>query len=395
MKISFHKTTVNALNNISVTELSGEYEQTIPLVTINKTIYKYDVEQLYFALTTNTKRILKTIHFLKFWATLPGIKCLIVFEKEDFLKNRNITELLMREGIPCRIIVSNVKYYEKRYLQLFHYAWESQNMNESNAIQWFAVGDDDTIWFIDNLLDTLRQYDSSQNIYLGNISDRKRQIIYHGSFFAYGGGGILLSRPLTLLYSKHIHKSNYFLNTKAYGGDGMIGKYIADILKVNLTGNIHFLQMDHFGDMTGYLESGIDGFVSFHHMYSLWQPFPNNFKNDINKTMHILKIGYNTFERNFLKRYVRFNRKLNQTFLLTLGYSFSIFNRILSITELDQVENTWHGTEMTSRISRPNEPNKITWYFRNVTYEMFHGSKLLQAIYQNKQFQTINMLFMN
>jgi hypothetical protein len=386
VQISHHSTTFK-LNNVELKEISGEYEEVPAILSMNNTIYKYTIEEIYFLLTTNTKRILTTIHYLKFWAKFPGIKCLIVFEQNDFMNNRNITEYLLKEGILCKVLPSNVGRYEERYLELFHLAWNNQEINntynEKKDIKWFAVGDDDTVWFRNNLLHILRQYNSSNSIYLGDISDKKYQIEIFGDYFAYGGGGVLLSRPLTLLFSQHFQECKRFTNI--YGGDGMIGKCITEVIKVNLTKNNHFHQMDHHGDMTGYMESGLDGLASLHHMFASWRPFPDDHTNQVNETVYLLQLAYTTFNEKFLKRYVRMNHKTNQTLLLTMGYTFSLFNRILSQEDLSQIEKTWKGSEMVGRKTRPEENDKITWFFRRVIPRNFNGLISYEAVYETRK----------
>jgi hypothetical protein len=298
----------------------------------------------------------------------------------------NVTDYLAREGIPCKIQTSNVTRYEERYLELFHLAWNNQKTNgalpERKRIQWFAIGDDDTLWFINNLLHTLRQYNSSNKIYLGDVSDAVSQIARHGDSFAYGGGDILLSRPLALLFAQHFQlcgRSIYI------GGDGMIGRCVYQVSNVSLTKNKNFHQMDHSGDITGIFESGIDGLVSLHHMQSWWKPFPDGHNDKLNETMYLLELAYKTFDRDFLKRYVHFNYKTNQTLLLTMGYSFHVFNRILSHEELTQVERTWCCSEMFGRKFRPKEDNKTTWYFRDLITKSFKRTIRHEMVFENKK----------
>ena len=143
--------------------------------------------------------------------------------------------------------------------------------------------------------------------------------------------------------------------------------------------------MDHSGDMTGLFESGIDGLVSLHHMLHLWKPFPDEHTNKLNDTMYLLQAAYTIFSDKFLKRYVRIKYNTNQTLLLTLGYSFSVFNRILSFAELTQIEKTWCCTEMVERKTRPKENNKTTWYFGGLANENINGSIKHTVVYENKK----------
>jgi hypothetical protein len=373
------------INNSYVTEFSGKYKEVPAILTMNNTIHKYVIEEIYFLFTTNTKRIQHTIHFVKFWAQFPSIKCLIVFEQNDFITHRNITRYLIDEGIPCKVQSSNVRRFQERYLQLIAQSWNNLETYDTDMkkVQWFAVCDDDTVWFINNLLHTLRQYNSSEKIYLGDYSDRISNIRRFGTYYAYGGGGAILSRPLAYLFAKHIQECKRFTNM--YGGDEMIGKCITEILKVKLTRNSNFHQMDNRGDMTGLFESGIDGLVSLHHMFSSWKPFPNGYSDTLSETMSLLKLAYQTFDKHFLKRYVRINYKTNQTLLLTMGYSFSLFNRILSHAELTQVENTWCCRDMMERKTRPTDNNKTTWYFRRLNSKTSARAIGRGAVYENKK----------
>ncbi|CAF3658578.1 unnamed protein product [Adineta steineri] len=373
-------------NNKHLVTFSGEYEEIPPMLTMNNSIQKYDLEEILFAVTTNTKRIQTTIHYLKFWTNLSNINCLIVFDEMDFVNHTNITEYLIYEGIPCAVQTSSVLRYEERYLELFYLAWNKETTvkeySERKKVQWFAIADDDTIWFVYNLLRTLEHYNSSNTIYLGNISTKKFQITQHGDYFAYGGGGILFSRPLALLFVQHRQECKRFL--KLYNGDEMIGKCVIEELKINLTKNKNFHQMDHIGDMTGLMESGLDGLVSLHHLFKLWQPFPDTNINKSNETIHRLNIAYTTFNKNFLKRYLRLNYNTNQSMLLTLGYSVSLFNRILSHTELSLIEKTWCCDEVVDRITRPEETNKTTWYFQRLINKQSTNPIKYEMIYKKK-----------
>ena len=161
------------LNNIYLADFSGEYELVRPIISMNNTIRNYTIDEIYFIFTTNSHRIHHSIHFVKFWAKYPGVKCLIIFEEKDFINNRNITKYLNDQGVFCKVQPSNITRFEERYLHLFRHAWSNPETDDQyinmKKVQWFAVGDDDTTWFIDNLLHTLQQYDSSKEIYLGDI----------------------------------------------------------------------------------------------------------------------------------------------------------------------------------------------------------------------------------
>ena len=130
-------------NNKYLSKLSGEYKEIPPILTINKSVHKYLIEEIFFILTTNTKRIFTMIHFLKFWANLPGSNCLILLEEMNFMNYRNITEYLMHEGILCEVQTSTVLRYEERYFELLYRAWNKEETDSEYSkrkrVQWFAV----------------------------------------------------------------------------------------------------------------------------------------------------------------------------------------------------------------------------------------------------------------
>jgi hypothetical protein len=366
------------LNQIQLKDLSGEYQQISnreKIVSKNK----YFIEDLYFLLTTNTKRIRYTIHFIKFWAKIKNIKCLIVFEENDLSNKIFIKQFLLRHEIKCQIETSTVKRYEERYFQLIQLIFNKTNLNQ---IKWFCIGDDDTIWFMNNLLKTLEQYNSSKLLYLGNVSDKNKSLNLHGSYYAYGGAGILLSQPLAFSFANNLNKCKQFMNIN--NGDEMIGSCLTQMLKINLTINKHFHQIDHQGDIYGFLQSGIDGLVTLHHVFSQWEPFPQEHSNDEKDILNILSISYYTHDFNFLKRFVKFNLNKNQTFLLTIGYSFTLFNRILTFDQLNQIEQTWCCEPFVHRTSRNKEINNINWFFKQLNNK---NSNRISSIYQYNEKQ--------
>ncbi|CAF0934527.1 unnamed protein product [Adineta ricciae] len=377
-------------NNKLLTQFSGQYRE-ISSTSLNENITnEYSLEDIIFILTTHTKRIFTTIDYVKFWATHPGINCLIVFHEKDFMNYTNITDFLLQQGVLCEIQTSPVERFEQRYFELFYDGWKKQesdsHQNERRRIQWFAVGDDDTIWFVNNLLHVLRQHNSTDKIYLGNISTKRLQIKKHGAYYAYGGAGIVFSRSLALSYVQHRQQCERFYYT--YGGDEMIGKCVVEELGVNLTRDHHFHQMDHLGNMLGLMESGMDGLVTLHHVFKSWRPFSDVQIDLVSETMRRFNIAYSTFDKSFLKRYLYINREMNQSVLLTLGYSISIFNRILTGEDLSFVEQTWCCDEMMDRRFRTAERNKTTWYFQRLINETCIDGVKYVMIYEGKKRQS-------
>jgi hypothetical protein len=62
-------------------------------------------------------------------------------------------------------------------------------------VRWFVMGDDDTVFFPDNLVAVLRKYDHEQAYYVGAPSESVGQDLKHSYGMAFGGGGFAVSYP--------------------------------------------------------------------------------------------------------------------------------------------------------------------------------------------------------
>jgi hypothetical protein len=69
-------------------------------------------------------------------------------------------------------------------------------------VDWFVMGDDDTLFFPDNLVQVLSKYNHSKMFYIGNPSESHLQNILFSYNMAYGGGGFAISYPLAKALAK-------------------------------------------------------------------------------------------------------------------------------------------------------------------------------------------------
>lgn len=63
-------------------------------------------------------------------------------------------------------------------------------------VRWFVMGDDDSVFFTDNLVSVLARYDHDQMYYIGGNSESVEQDVMHAYDMAFGGGGFAVSYPL-------------------------------------------------------------------------------------------------------------------------------------------------------------------------------------------------------
>ncbi|XP_057803646.1 uncharacterized protein LOC131018979 [Salvia miltiorrhiza] len=64
------------------------------------------------------------------------------------------------------------------------------------SVRWVVIGDDDSIFFVDNLVDVVAQYDHTKHYYIGAPSEFYMSNVWFSFNQGFGGAGIVLSYPL-------------------------------------------------------------------------------------------------------------------------------------------------------------------------------------------------------
>lgn len=67
---------------------------------------------------------------------------------------------------------------------------------DHEGVRWIIMGDDDTMFFVDNLVDVLGKYDHSKYVYVGGHSETLVSNYIFSFDMGFGGGGLALSFPL-------------------------------------------------------------------------------------------------------------------------------------------------------------------------------------------------------
>ncbi|KAL6566627.1 hypothetical protein OROMI_015031 [Orobanche minor] len=140
-------------------------------------------------------------------------------------------------------------------------------------VRWFVMGDDDTVFIVENLLRVLSKYDHNQCYYIGSSSESHIQNILFSYTMAYGGGGFAISYPL----AKELEKMQDRCIQRypaLYGSDDRIQACMAE-LGVPLTKEAGFHQYDVYGNLLGLLGAHpVTPLVSLHHLDVVDPIFP-------------------------------------------------------------------------------------------------------------------------
>lgn len=207
-------------------------------------------------------------------------------------------------------------------------------------VRWFVMGDDDTVFFPNNLVTVLGKYDHNQLYYIGGNSESVEQDMMHSYDMAFGGGGIAVSYALAAQLARTmdgcLHRYFYF-----YGSDQRVWACVNEI-GVPLTRESGFHQLDLRGDPYGLLAAHpLAPLVSLHHIDQLNSLFPNQ------THIHSLKkliSAYNLDPTRIVQQSLCYDHKRRWSISISWGYTIQIYKTMLSAADLQmplQTFQTW------------------------------------------------------
>lgn len=211
-------------------------------------------------------------------------------------------------------------------------------------VRWFVLGDDDTIFNVENLVRVLGKYDYREMVYIGSPSESHSANMYFSHSMAFGGGGIAISYPLAEALSKIMDEciERY---PKLYGSDDRLHACISE-LGVPLTREMGFHQWDIRGSAHGLLSAHpIAPFVSIHHVEAVDPFYPGL---SLLESLRLFTRAMEADPRSFLQRSFCYDRKRRLTFSVSLGYVIQVFPNIILPRELERSEQTYSAWNMVN-----------------------------------------------
>ncbi|KAJ1402634.1 hypothetical protein SESBI_27908 [Sesbania bispinosa] len=204
-------------------------------------------------------------------------------------------------------------------------------------VRWFVMGDDDTVFFTDNLVTVLSKYDHNQMYYVGANSESVEQDVIFSYAVAYGGGGFAVTYPLAVELAR-ILDGCIDRYAQLYGGDQKVQACISEI-GVPLTKEPGFHQVDIRGNPFGFLVAHpVAPLVSLHHLETVDQLFPN-----LPKFESISKLvgAYKMDPGRILEHSFCYDLKRNWSVSVSWGYSVQLYLSLLTAKELERAVGTF------------------------------------------------------
>ncbi|KAJ8751122.1 hypothetical protein K2173_016303 [Erythroxylum novogranatense] len=248
------------------------------------------------------------------------------------------------------------------------------------GLRWFIMCDDDTLFFVDNLVEVLGKYDHTKFFYIGGNSESIKSNADFSFEMGFGGAGYALSYPLVEALVKSI--------------DGCIERYphlflsdhraqhcLADIgVALTIERGIH--QIDLHDDISGLLSAHPQSpLLTLHHFDTVNPIFPTMDK--YQSTRHLMKAA-DLDQSRLLQQTICYHRESNWSFSVSWGYSVHVYESIISRTILRKPLETftpWSRTRgaffmfNTRRVTKNPCEVPHVYFFESI--EHISGDKIL------------------
>lgn len=228
---------------------------------------------------------------------------------------------------------------------------------EKRGVRWYVMAEDDTVFFVNNLVEVLGKYDHRKYYYVGMNSECIVANWEGGFGMGFGGGGYALSYPLVEALAENldlcIRRYEY-----GYGSGHVLQSCVAD-LGVSLTLEKGFHQIDLRGDISGFLSSHPQSpILSLHHLDTANPIFPSLNRHD--SLNHLMKAAQ-ADEPRLLQQTNCYHKPTNWTFSISWGYSAHIYESIFPPSILQRPIETflpWKKGAMPPFVFNTRLPSK-------------------------------------
>ncbi|KAI7752431.1 hypothetical protein M8C21_033269, partial [Ambrosia artemisiifolia] len=240
-------------------------------------------------------------------------------------------------------------------------------------VRWYIIGDDDTIFFLDNMVELLGRYDHTKYFYIGGISEGVKSNFDFSFEMAFGGAGCAISYPLAEALVANLDQCIetypfYFVS------DQILSACIAD-LGVSLTYEKGFHQIDLVGDISGFLSAHPqEPLISLHHLDIVSPLFPTM---DRHKSVRHLMTAAKVDQSRLLQQTVCYHKQRNWTFSIAWGYSAYIYEDLIPRSILRRPLETFTPWSLTKRppdyifntrlVANNSCETPHMFYFRSIT----------------------------
>ncbi|KAL5581149.1 hypothetical protein UlMin_013591 [Ulmus minor] len=325
-------------DNVKQQEEEEEEKQESRSILLSGNVAKhYDTElkHIVFGIAGSSKLWEKRKEYIKVWWRPKETRGVVWLDKQ--VRTRR------NEGLPeIRISgdTSKFKYTNRQGLRsairISRVVSETLRLGLKD-VRWFVMGDDDTVFVVDNLVRILSKYDHTQFYYVGSSSESHVQNIYFSYAMAYGGGGFAISYPL----AKELEKMQDRCIQRypgLYGSDDRMQACMSE-LGVPLTRETGFHQYDVYGDLLGLLGAHpVTPLLSLHHIDVVEPVFPRTTR--VKALKHLFE-SVKLDSASIMQQSICYDKHRSWSISISWGYVVQILRGVISPRELEMPTRTF------------------------------------------------------
>lgn len=199
---------IQTLTNISSTNINNsskflrvdddeeEEKRILEPVPLPLRLPRYDTQlkHIVFGIAGSSNLWVKRKEYIKLWWRPKETRGVVWLDKKVYAKrNEGLPEIRI-SGDTSRFKYTN-RQGQRSALRISRVVSETLRLGMKD-VRWFVMGDDDTVFMVENVVRVLSKYDHRQFYYIGSSSESHVQNIYFSYAMAYGGGGFAISYPL-------------------------------------------------------------------------------------------------------------------------------------------------------------------------------------------------------
>ncbi|XP_057527887.1 uncharacterized protein LOC130806714 [Amaranthus tricolor] len=290
------------------------------------------LHHIFFSIASSSSSFPNRLPFLSLWYSPNSTRALLFLDKNPSFS----------PPIPYSISSDTSRFPysfprgHRSAIRVARIVKEVVDRNEPN-VRWFVFGDDDTVFFKENLVGVLSKYDHEKWYYIGSNSESSEQNLRMSFGMAYGGGGFAISSPLAKALCK-VMDSCLMRYPHLYGSDHRISSCISE-LGVELTREPGFHQVDVRGDLFGLLSAHpLSPLISLHHLELVDPIFPK--KNRTKAVQHLFKAARVDSGR-VLQQTVCYDHSSNLTVSVAWGYAIQVFEGNILLPDILASQRTF------------------------------------------------------
>nr|GMD35179.1 uncharacterized protein LOC109156140 isoform X1 [Ipomoea batatas] len=296
------------------------------------------LEHIVFGIASSEKSWAKRKEYVKLWWRPSRMRGCVFLDRDGVKQDDNDTD-----SLPPVCISGDTSSFRYTYrggnpsaIRIARVVSEVVSLNHSN-VRWFVFGDDDTVFFPDNLAKTLSKYDHGLWYYIGTNSEDLVQNNFFSFEMAFGGAGFAISYPLAKALAK-VFDSCLHRYPHLYGSDGRVHACLSE-LGVSLTHEPGFHQMDIRGNVFGLLAAHpVRPLVSLHHMEVFDPIFPNM---TTKKALEHLYKAASIDPHRILQQTVCYDRWFSWTISVSWGYAVQIHGNHLLLPDALRAQESY------------------------------------------------------